>query len=66
MLLGIPKELFPGECRVATTPDVIPHLIKLGFDVSVETGAGLAAKFSDAAFAAAGANIVENADELWS
>jgi len=66
MLLGIPKELFPGECRVATTPDVIPHLIKLGFDVSVETGAGLAAKFSDAAFAAAGANIVENTDELWS
>ena len=65
MLLGIPKELFPGESRVATTPDVIPHLMKLGFDVCVESGAGIAAKFSDAAYAAAGANIIDSTEEIW-
>ncbi len=38
--IGVPKEIFPGEKRVATVPDVVEKLIKLGFRVSVESGAG--------------------------
>ena len=40
MRIGVPKEIYEGECRVATTPDVAAQLIKLGFDVAVEAGAG--------------------------
>ncbi|HEY5624329.1 MAG TPA: hypothetical protein VIV14_11260, partial [Gammaproteobacteria bacterium] len=40
MRIGVPKEIFAGERRVATTPDVTAQLIKLGFDVTVESGAG--------------------------
>ena len=47
MKIGVPKENFPGERRVATTPDVAIQLKKLGYDVSVESGAGEAANFSD-------------------
>ena len=49
MKIGIPKEVHPGERRVATTPDIIPHLLKLGFEVAVQSGAGAEASFSDAA-----------------
>ena len=40
--IGVPREVFPGEKRVATVPDVVAKLIKLGFTVSVESGAGAA------------------------
>jgi NAD(P) transhydrogenase subunit alpha len=50
MLLGVPKETFPGERRVAIVPSVIPSLKKLGLDVVVERGAGEAAGFPDAAY----------------
>ena len=50
MKIGVPGETYPGEKRVATTPDVAGQLIKLGFDVSVEAGAGAEASFSDEAF----------------
>ncbi|MFT5113809.1 MAG: NAD(P) transhydrogenase subunit alpha [Parasphingorhabdus sp.] len=66
MKLGIPKEIFSGEKRVATTPNVVPQLVKLGFDVIVETGAGVAANFSDSAYQAAGATIAADPDSLWS
>ena len=48
MKIGIPKEIHDGEKRVATTPEVIGHLKKLGFEVTVEAGAGDLAHFSDA------------------
>ncbi len=65
MKIGIPKEIFPGENRVATTPDVAQQLIKLGFEVAVESGAGIAANFSDAAYREAGVSIRRDAKSLW-
>src|SRR5450756_1230632 len=64
-MIGVPKEVFPGERRVATVPEVVQKLIKLGFTVSVESGAGDAANISDGAYRAAGASIVEGAARLW-
>jgi len=64
--IGIPKEVFPGEKRVATVPDVVRKLIKLGFAVAVQTGAGAAASIDDDAYRAAGASIVPDAASLWS
>jgi NAD(P) transhydrogenase subunit alpha len=55
MKIGIPRETFPGERRVALTPAVAPALVRLGVEVVVESGAGLAAGFPDEAFAAKGA-----------
>ena len=64
-MIGVPKEVFPGERRVATVPEAVEKLIKLGFTVSVESGAGDAANVSDDAYRAAGATIVESAAKLW-
>ncbi|MDH3746832.1 MAG: Re/Si-specific NAD(P)(+) transhydrogenase subunit alpha [Gammaproteobacteria bacterium] len=66
MKIGVPKELHIGERRVATTPDVAKQLIKLGYSVAIETGAGSAASFSDTAYLAAGCEIVSSAGEIWS
>jgi NAD(P) transhydrogenase subunit alpha len=66
LVIGVPREVFPGEKRVATVPDVVEKLIKLGFSVQVESGAGDAANFSDDAYRAAGAQIVDGAAQLWS
>ncbi|HJW27547.1 MAG TPA: Re/Si-specific NAD(P)(+) transhydrogenase subunit alpha [Rhodocyclaceae bacterium] len=65
MRLGIPKEIHPGEQRVATTPAVVKQLLKLGYTVAVEAGAGMSARFSDADYAAAGAEVVSDARRLW-
>jgi NAD(P) transhydrogenase subunit alpha len=65
MKIGIPRENYPGEKRVATTPDVATQLQKLGFEVAVEAGAGAAANFVDAAYRDAGCEIVESAADLW-
>ena len=56
-VLGVPKEAHPGERRVAVTPDVVPALRKLGWEVLVEPGAGREAGFSDAAYEEAGALV---------
>ena len=40
LLIGVPREVFPGEKRVATVPEVVGKRIKLGFRVAVESGAG--------------------------
>ena len=50
MKIGIPKEIYPGERRVASTPEIVKHLVKLGFEVFVESEAGIAANFSDKSF----------------
>jgi NAD(P) transhydrogenase subunit alpha len=65
MMIGIPRELAPDEKRVATVPDVVEKLIKLGFSVAVESGAGAAANFSDDAYRTAGARIIDEAADLW-
>jgi NAD(P) transhydrogenase subunit alpha len=65
MRIGVPKEIRPGERRVAATPESVSRLIKLGFDVSIETGAGAGAAFPDAHYQKAGATIVETAGALW-
>ena len=65
MRIGVPREIFPGEKRVATVPDVVTKLVKLGFDVVVETGAGELADLSDAAYIEAGATVAPSATELW-
>jgi NAD(P) transhydrogenase subunit alpha len=66
MRIGVPKEIYEGECRVATTPDVAAQLIKLGFDVAVEAGAGEKSSFSDNAYREAGCEVIDTADTLWS
>ena len=66
MKIGSPREVFQGEARVALTPDSAVQLKKLGHDCIVETGAGIAAGFSDAAYRAVGVEIVPSAGALWS
>ena len=63
MRIGVPKESRPGERRVAATPKTVEQIVKLGYDVSIESGAGVGASFDDAAYQAAGAEIV--GDEVW-
>ncbi|MDO8464613.1 MAG: Re/Si-specific NAD(P)(+) transhydrogenase subunit alpha [Gallionella sp.] len=65
LMIGIPRETAAGEKRVATVPDVVEKLIKLGFKVAIESGAGDAANFSDEVYRAAGAEIVDGAAKLW-
>ena len=65
MTIGVPRETFAGEKRVATVPEVVEKLIKLGFAVRVESGAGAAANFGDDTYQAAGATIARNAAELY-
>lgn len=62
MRIGIPKEQFAGETRVAATPTTVTQLIKLGFEVAVESSAGHLAKFDDSAYTEAGANVVSRED----
>jgi NAD(P) transhydrogenase subunit alpha len=64
-VIGVPKETAAGEKRVATVPEVVEKLIKLGFKVAVESGAGDAANCSDDVYRAAGAQIVDSAAKLW-
>jgi NAD(P) transhydrogenase subunit alpha len=65
MKIGIPKEIHPGEMRVATTPEAAAQIIKLGFSVSIESGAGLGANISDEAYQEAGVEIVADTRTLW-
>jgi len=65
MKIGVPREVCPGECRVAASPANVKRLQKLGFSVQVETGAGLAASFDDDSYRKAGAQIVDGAAAIW-
>lgn len=64
MQIGVPKEILAGETRVAASPSSVEQLIKLGFEVVVESQAGELASFEDSAFEAAGAKVVTK-DEAW-
>ncbi|MEQ8659184.1 MAG: Re/Si-specific NAD(P)(+) transhydrogenase subunit alpha, partial [Gammaproteobacteria bacterium] len=66
MKIAVPREVHAGERRVATTPEVVRQILKLGFEVSVESGAGTLASFADDAYAEAGARIVTDTRVLWS
>ncbi|HTN33195.1 MAG TPA: Re/Si-specific NAD(P)(+) transhydrogenase subunit alpha [Marinobacter sp.] len=65
MKLGIPKEIFTDEQRVAATPPSVHKLIALGYDVIIEAGAGEAAHYRDEAYEAVGAVIAKNTKSLW-
>src|SRR5260370_24230048 len=58
MIVGVPRETFPGERRVALVPAVIPTLAKAGLQVVVEAGAGIEAGYPDADYAAKAAKIL--------
>jgi len=65
MLVGVPRESFPGERRVALVPATIPHLTKAGLEVVVEAGAGISAGYPDADYTAKGAKIVSDRADLF-
>ena len=65
LTIGIPREVFAGEKRVATVPDVVEKLIKLGFKVVGQSGAGDQANCSDDSYRQAGAEIIADAAGLW-
>ena len=65
MIVGVPRESFPGERRVSLVPAVIPNLVKAGLEVVVETGAGVEAGYPDADFAAKGAKILPQRAEVF-
>ncbi|WP_172299865.1 Re/Si-specific NAD(P)(+) transhydrogenase subunit alpha [Pseudoruegeria sp. HB172150] len=65
MKIGTPKEIYEGEARVAMTPESAAQLQKLGYDCAIEAGAGEAAGFPDAAYKAAGVEIIKSAAALY-
>ncbi|MBX9847908.1 MAG: Re/Si-specific NAD(P)(+) transhydrogenase subunit alpha, partial [Rhodocyclaceae bacterium] len=64
LIIGVPRETFAGETRVATVPEVVQKLIKQGYAVAVESGAGNLSNISDDEYRAAGAEVVSTAD-VW-
>ena len=58
MIIGVPKESYPGERRVALVPAVLPTLTKAGFEVHIQSGAGMEAGYPDSQYADKGAKIV--------
>src|SRR3984957_14835915 len=65
MVIGVPRETFPGERRVALVPAVIPNLAKAGFEVVIEAGAGSAAGYLDADYATRGARLIPERNEVF-
>src|SRR5258708_574886 len=65
MIVGVPRETFPGERRVALVPAVIPALAKAGLEVVVQAGAGLEAGYPDAEFVSKGAKILADRAEVF-
>ena len=63
--IGVPRERFEGERRVALTPESAGRIQKLGYELTIEAGAGEGASFSDQAYRDAGVAVVEGADALW-
>lgn len=66
MIISVPKEIMPGENRVACVPDVVTKLIKAGYEVHVEKDAGLKAGFTNEQYQKAGAKIIDNVSDLYS
>ncbi len=66
MVIAVPKEILPGENRVACVPDVVSKFIKAGFELQVEKDAGLNAGFTNEMYESAGAKVIDNLNELYS
>ena len=66
MIVGVPKEIYPGERRVALVPLVVPNLIKAGIEVAVQAGAGALAGYPDAQYAEKGAKILPDRATVFS
>src|SRR5947209_7550724 len=65
MIVGIPRETFPSERRVALVPATVPNLTKAGLQVVMEAGAGVEAGYPDADYAAKGAKILADRAEVF-
>lgn len=65
MVIGIPKEVMPGENRVAAIPETVAKFVKLGFDVHIEKEAGQGALYPDVAYVDAGASIAPDARTVY-
>jgi H+-translocating NAD(P) transhydrogenase subunit alpha len=65
MIVGVPREGYPGERRVALVPGVLPNLKKAGLDVLIQAGAGQAAGYLDAEYAEKGAKMAANREEVF-
>ncbi|HVC00129.1 MAG TPA: Re/Si-specific NAD(P)(+) transhydrogenase subunit alpha [Candidatus Dormibacteraeota bacterium] len=66
MVIGVPKEIYPGERRVALVPAVLPNLKKAGLEVVIEAGAGAEAGYPDAEYEAKGAKILAGRAQVFS
>lgn len=66
MIIAVPKEIMPGENRVACVPDVVSKFIKAGFELQVEKDAGLNAGFTNEMYESAGAKVIDNLNDLYS
>jgi NAD(P) transhydrogenase subunit alpha len=66
MLIGVPREIASGERRVALVPEVVSQLTRAGHRVVVERGAGIRAGFTDEAYRAAGCDLADSAEEIYS
>jgi H+-translocating NAD(P) transhydrogenase subunit alpha len=65
VIIGVPKEIYPGERRVALVPAVLPTLTKAGFEVHVEAGAGFAAGYPDTQYAEKGAKLIAERSSIF-
>jgi len=65
MIVGVPREIYPGERRVALVPAVIPNLTKAGLEIAIETNAGLEAGYPDPDYISKGAKIISDRAELF-
>ncbi len=65
MIISVPKEIMPGENRVALVPDVVSKLVKKGFEINIEKEAGLKTGFTDKLYESAGAEIYTDVSELY-
>src|SRR5215475_13992968 len=65
VIIGVPKETYPGERRIARVPLVIPTLAKAGFEIVVEAGAGMEAGYPDVQYAEKGAKVVSSRPEVF-
>ena len=66
MIIGVPKEIYPGERRVALVPAVLPTLTKAGFEVHIQAGAGIEAGYPDSVYSDKGAKIVADRATVFS
>ena len=65
MIVGVPKEAFPGERRIALVPVVVPNLMKAGFQILVEAGGGESAGYPDAEYLEKGAKLATSRAEVF-